>query len=193
VNVVGWHGLHGTGDCCDSQPASACNCMQVFLERKILGLVSGPETEQFHAWQGYLALENTVKELGADHPYTALVPNLENGADPDDAFSRIPYEKGFYFLYYLQRLCGGPAAFEPFIKAYLEHFALTTVTTEEFREFLLSYFQRNQDLQDLDWEMWLHKPGASWRTPEALHQGFGNASPWRGRQRSSAHRSAVNT
>lgn len=33
-----------------------------------------------------------VKTFGADHPYTRLVPDLSDGADPDDAFSRIPYE-----------------------------------------------------------------------------------------------------
>ncbi len=41
-------------------------------------------------------------QLGADSPFTALVPDLSGGVDPDDAFSSIPYEKGFYFLYYLQ-------------------------------------------------------------------------------------------
>lgn len=30
------------------------------------------------------------------------IPDLSGGEDPDDAFSRVPYEKGFYFLYYLQ-------------------------------------------------------------------------------------------
>jgi hypothetical protein len=30
------------------------------------------------------------------------VPDLSGGEDPDDAFSRVPYEKGFYFLYHLQ-------------------------------------------------------------------------------------------
>lgn len=33
-----------------------------------------------------------VKTIGADHPFTRLVPDLSNGGDPDDAFSRIPYE-----------------------------------------------------------------------------------------------------
>lgn len=36
------------------------------------------------------------------------VPDLSGGEDPDDAFSRVPYEKGFYFLWYLQvRVVGG--------------------------------------------------------------------------------------
>jgi leukotriene-A4 hydrolase len=48
------------------------------------------------------------------------VPDLGGGGDPDDAFSRVPYEKGFYFLYYLQQLVGGPKAFAPFVKDYLQ-------------------------------------------------------------------------
>ena len=38
---------------------------------------------------------------------TALCPNLD-GVDPDDAFSAVPYEKGFNLLYYLETLVGGP-------------------------------------------------------------------------------------
>lgn len=43
-----------------------------------------------------------MRRLGPTHKYTALVPDLSDGGDPDDAFSRIPYEKGFYLLYFLQ-------------------------------------------------------------------------------------------
>lgn len=39
--------------------------------------------------------------------FTKLVPDL-SGVDPDDAFSSIPYEKGFALLYYLETLLGGP-------------------------------------------------------------------------------------
>ena len=34
-----------------------------------------------------------------------MIPNLE-GVDPDDAFSSIPYEKGFSLLYQLETLVG---------------------------------------------------------------------------------------
>ena len=40
-----------------------------------------------------------------DHNFTRLVPDLAGGVDPDDAFSKIPYEKGFALLYYLQVKC----------------------------------------------------------------------------------------
>ena len=47
-------------------------------------------------------LSEEIKRIGPEENFTRLVPSLEGGQDPDDAFSRVPYEKGFYFLYYLQ-------------------------------------------------------------------------------------------
>jgi leukotriene-A4 hydrolase len=44
--------------------------------------------------------------------------------DPDDAFSSIPYEKGYIFLYYLQELVGGPSVFEPFIKEHCKKYGI---------------------------------------------------------------------
>ncbi len=38
---------------------------------------------------------------------TNLVPNLHE-VDTDEAFSSVPYEKGFALLYHLEELMGGP-------------------------------------------------------------------------------------
>ena len=46
---------------------------------------------------------------------------------PVNSFSSVPYEKGFNFLYYLEQLLGGPAVFEPYVKAYYTHFANQSV------------------------------------------------------------------
>ena len=51
--------------------------------------------------------------FGEDHPYTHLVPDLK-GVDPDDAFSTVPYEKGFSLLMYLEQLLGGPGRVDMF-------------------------------------------------------------------------------
>lgn len=48
-----------------------------------------------------------VNTFGANNPLTNLVPNLQE-VDPDDAFSTVPYEKGFTLLYHLEELLGGP-------------------------------------------------------------------------------------
>lgn len=76
----------------------------MFLERKIMGRLNGEKALQFQAANGYISLMEAVHELGESHNFTALVPDLSGGVDPDDSFSKIPYEKGFYFLYYLQVL-----------------------------------------------------------------------------------------
>ena len=57
----------------------------------------------------------TVDTLGATNPYTCLVIKNNGDIDPDDAFSRIPYEKGFSLLWYLQSIFGAEK-FEGFLK-----------------------------------------------------------------------------
>lgn len=76
----------------------------MYLERRILGRLYGESVLQFNAAQGRLGMQEAVALFGADNDFTALCPDLtvDGGVDPDDAFSRIPYEKGFHFIYYLQ-------------------------------------------------------------------------------------------
>lgn len=74
----------------------------------VLWLLSqGEAALQFHAAQGAAQLSDEIARIGPQHNFTRLVPDLSSGEDPDDAFSRVPYEKGFYFLYYLQVGCWG--------------------------------------------------------------------------------------
>jgi len=74
-------------------------------ERRILATLHGPQYFDFSSIIGWKAFEESVKLFGADHEFTKLVVDLKD-KDPDDAFSSIPYEKGFNFLYYLDRLVG---------------------------------------------------------------------------------------
>ena len=48
-----------------------------------------------------------LKQFPDNSPKTQLVVDLKD-TDPDDAFSSIPYEKGSCFLYYLEKILGGP-------------------------------------------------------------------------------------
>lgn len=53
------------------------------------------------------SLPPQVNTFGANNPLTNLVPSLQD-VDPDEAFSSVPYEKGFALLYHLEELLGGP-------------------------------------------------------------------------------------
>lgn len=65
----------------------------VYLERLILGEVfKSNEYRFFEMSIGYQDLKKAVADIGETHEYTKLRLNL-TGVDPDDAFSKIPYEK----------------------------------------------------------------------------------------------------
>ena len=145
--------------CLSSHREFTPRAAQVLLERKIVGKVWGSQAEQFHCLRGLDGLRSSVATFGAEHPYTKLVPDLR-GVDPDDSFSRVPYEKGFYFLYYLQGVVGGPDAFAPFASAYLSRFGASTATTEQFRAAFEEFFAGCEAVREVDWATWLYAPGA---------------------------------
>jgi len=134
----------------------------VFLERKIVRALHGDKHQHLHAILGYKALEDSVDRYGHDHPFTVLNVKLA-GVDPDDAFSSVPYEKGFNLLWYLEQLVGGPAVMDPFLRAHCKRFEFSATTSQEWRDFFVTYMKEHavpdSVLNQIDWEAWLHKPG----------------------------------
>ncbi|GAB9467095.1 Leukotriene a-4 hydrolase/aminopeptidase [Globisporangium polare] len=134
-----------------------------WLECKILARIhDDPLAYDLKASIGLRALGESVKNFGAEHPYTHLVPDSD-GVDPDDVFSSVPYEKGFNFLHYLTTVVGGHNTFEVFARAYIREFRFKTVTSTEFQAFFTQYFtnivDKKEAIQQVDWHMWYHTPG----------------------------------
>jgi leukotriene-A4 hydrolase len=50
---------------------------------------------------GSKALNDALNEYSSRPKYQRLVIEFENGEDPDDAYSSIPYEKGANFILHL--------------------------------------------------------------------------------------------
>ncbi|KAK3678322.1 Leucyl aminopeptidase yscIV [Recurvomyces mirabilis] len=133
-----------------------------YLERRLQSLIHGGDKyRDFSAIIGWKALEDSVKQFGEDHEFTKLIPSLK-GEDPDDAFSSIPYEKGFTFLYYLEKLVG-IEKWNKFIPHYFTEFRERSVDSYEFKAMLLSFFENDAEaskkLNDVDWDTWFYKPG----------------------------------
>ncbi|CAI4215293.1 unnamed protein product [Parascedosporium putredinis] len=105
----------------------------VYLERRIGAAIHGEPERDFSSIIGWKALEDSVALFGADHDYTKLIPTLKGGVDPDDAFSTVPYEKGFHFLYYLEKLVGRDN-FDKFIPHYFTKFSGKSLDSFEFKE-----------------------------------------------------------
>lgn len=132
-----------------------------YLERRIIAAVHGEAHRDFSAIIGWKALEDSVTLFGSDHEFTKLVIDLK-GRDPDDAFSSIPYEKGFHLLYYLEKLLGKPT-FDRFIPHYFEKWSHKSLDSYEFKSTLLEFFKScptsQSKLESVDWNTWFHKPG----------------------------------
>ncbi|GAM24186.1 hypothetical protein SAMD00019534_073610 [Acytostelium subglobosum LB1] len=132
----------------------------VFVERKIVGRMYGTEMFEFEAINGLKHLHDDIVQFGEANPLTALRPNLE-GIDPDDAFSSVPYEKGFNLLCYLQSLVGVPE-FEAWLKSYISHFSHQSITAEQMRTYFVDYFTekgKKDSIANVDWDSWFNKPG----------------------------------
>jgi leukotriene-A4 hydrolase len=131
----------------------------VFAERAIMGEVHSAARRDFSAALGRKALRGSIELFGATHEYTKLVQQLD-GIDPDDAFSSVPYEKGFSLLNFLAHVVGRDN-FIAFLKAYVAKFTGKSLETDEFKAFFLEHFAAQRAAIDaaVDWNQWLHQPG----------------------------------
>eukprot|EP00741_Cyanophora_paradoxa_P010699 tig00020538_g10341.t1 len=134
----------------------------VYIERLILGHVHGSAAyRDFESLVGFADLKKTVADLAASgqEEYTKLVPDLED-VDPDDAFSKVPYEKGSLFLRYLEKLVGGPGEMRAWLKEYFTAFMNKTVSVQQMREHFEAFFGgRGVQTSRVDWDTWMFGAG----------------------------------
>ncbi|RPA87615.1 leukotriene A-4 hydrol [Ascobolus immersus RN42] len=133
-----------------------------YLERRIGAAIHGEPHFDFSAIIGWKALTESVK-LYADNPeFTKLVVNLE-GKDPDDAFSSIPYEKGFTFIYFLDKLVGREK-WNKFIPYYFNKYKTKSLTSQDFKDTVIEFFKDDEAAskaisEKVDWDAWYNNPG----------------------------------
>ncbi|KAI3623643.1 hypothetical protein CBS14141_003342 [Malassezia furfur] len=139
----------------------------VYLERLLLqkkyGDAEGPAHRGFSYIIGARALRAALEGFADKPRFQRLVPGYEDGEDPDDAFSTIPYDKGANFLLHLERVVGGLDVFAPYIKAYFHAFHDRAVSTEQWKAHLLAYYADNAEvsrrLQQVDFDAWIYGEG----------------------------------
>ncbi|KAL6717066.1 Leucyl aminopeptidase yscIV [Lecanora helva] len=132
-----------------------------YLERRIQAAVHGEAFRDFSAIIGWKALQDSVKQFGETHEFTKLIIDLK-GKDPDDAFSSIPYEKGYTFLSYLESVVG-KQKWNTFIPHYFTKFARSSLDSYDFKSCLLAFFKTDPAasaaLGKVDFDFWFYSPG----------------------------------
>ncbi|KAI3645424.1 hypothetical protein MP228_008352 [Amoeboaphelidium protococcarum] len=148
-------------------------CM--YLERRVLAFKSSSsdnsdggldeDIRQFSALIGWRALKESCKQMekSGQLQLTKLVNNL-HGVDPDDAFSSVPYEKGFALLYHIEQKLG-LETFNLYMKDYFKTFAKQAIDTQTWKDHLYEFVQqlnkpeKAKALDGINWDSWLNGTG----------------------------------
>ena len=135
----------------------------VFAERRIVEALEGAEVGALQAALGRRSLDQAVARF-ADHPELTKLRTQLAGVDPDEAYSQVPYEKGYLFLRTIEDAVGRPA-FSRFLKSYLKTFAFQSITTDDF----LSFCERELPgaLAKVGGKAWVDGPGIPANAPSA--------------------------
>jgi len=102
----------------------------VYAERRIVEALEGEEVASLHAAIGRRELDQAIERF-ADQPGMTRLRTHLAGIDPDDAFSQVPYEKGYFFLRALEEAAGRDA-FGAWLRGYLDAFRFGAITTDDF-------------------------------------------------------------
>lgn len=102
----------------------------VWAERHILEALEGPQLAGLHAAIGFKELQGAFQRFEKRPQLTRLRTQL-SGVDPDEAFSLVPYEKGYLFLKTLEA-AAGKERFEAMLKRWLHERRFGVATTDDF-------------------------------------------------------------
>ncbi len=113
-----------------------------YLERRLFETLYGERRSRMQDAIGYEFLVEAIEDAkAAGRPQdTSLQLNL-TGRDPDEGTSDIAYQKGRWFLGYLEERFGRPA-FDAFLREYFDSHAFASTDTQSFRAYLLAQLAR---------------------------------------------------
>ncbi|MEG0930479.1 M1 family metallopeptidase [Algoriella sp.] len=119
----------------------------VYFERRIMEELEGKDYADMISVIGFQDLETSMKNIPAK--YTSLKVDMK-GANPDDAFSDVPYDKGYLFLKMLEDKYGREK-FDKFLNQYFSSHAFQTITTEKFIDYLKANLTNGDDSFVKEW------------------------------------------
>ncbi|MEZ5470224.1 MAG: M1 family metallopeptidase [Marinicella sp.] len=127
-----------------------------YLESRIVEAVYGRGRMMMEATLIYDAMLAEMQQL--DNNMQKLV-NTSKTNDPDDFFSSVAYDKGRFFLEWLEQQFGREH-FDRFLNQYFDHFAFQSISTEDFvtflKENLMDRYPNTVTTEQI--HTWLHQP-----------------------------------
>ena len=110
---------------------------------------------------GIYHIEEALDYLGRDSNATCLRPNIDNIV-PDDIYSDIPYEKGFNFMLYVEKIVS-KEIMDIFFLKYFNEFKYNSVDLFDFKNYFEKVCRENgvseEILNSIDWNTWIYGAG----------------------------------
>ncbi len=144
-----------------------------YVENRIVEALYGKE---FSNMEFAIARNGLKKEIGGMPEATqALAVKPGTRLDADDALSAVSYDKGAWFLQFLEERFGRQE-FDAFLRGYFDHFAFQSITTETFLDYAKkNLFDKHPNLvSDAEIQAWVYGPGIPANAPTAQSRGFSN-------------------
>lgn len=128
-----------------------------YLEARITEAVHGQDRMQMEATLIYQSLINTMKSMTNDEQ---KLINPIASADPDDYFTSVTYDKGRFFLEWIEQQVGRPV-FDQFLNQYFDHYAFKSIQTKDFLNYLNQHLiaQHADKVSAKQIDEWLNQPG----------------------------------
>jgi hypothetical protein len=139
-----------------------------YLERRLSERLYGERRARMEDAIGFESLKQAIEDAAAaGRPQDSALKLDLAGRDPDEGVSDVAYEKGRWFLGFLEQRFGRPA-FDAFLREYFDAHAFQSMTTESFRAWLLARLDKPgaPAITAAEIDAWLHGPGLPATMPE---------------------------
>lgn len=130
-----------------------------YFERRIVEVLYGKNEAEMQEEFGRQALDEAVKDM-ADKPEDTHLKGNYKGRNADEGTNDIAYEKGYFFLRTIESVVGR-AKLDTFLRAYFDSHAFTSVSTEDFVDYLnKNLVKGNAELEKkIRVKDWVYGPG----------------------------------
>ncbi|MEN1943588.1 M1 family metallopeptidase [Luteimonas sp. MJ293] len=154
-----------------------------YVENRIVEEIYGKEFADMEWVISRRGLEQEIES--ADPGLQVLAVKPDDAADPEDTFSSVAYDKGAWFLQFLEERFGRETL-DAFLRGYFDHFSFQSMSTAQFVEYLKAELvsQNPTAVSDTELEEWLYQPGIPMSAPQVLSPRLGLVDSarlaWRG-------------
>lgn len=139
-----------------------------YIERRLFEQLYGARRAQMEDAIGFGFLQEALADArAAGLPQDEALQLDLAGRDPDEASSDVAYEKGRWFLGFLEERFGR-SAFDAFLRDYFDAHAFQSMTTAGFRAWLLAHLEKPgaPRIPVAEIDEWLHGSGLPATMPQ---------------------------